>query len=188
MPDQPRLESPLVRFGQTARSDASAAGNEPLMYERPFLDHVNLRGDHTDPAFLEAATGILGAPLPLAPNTWQCLGDLRLFWLGPDEWLLISAAGEGSAMADGLRQATCGLHAAITVISGGQTVIGIEGPQASDLLSRGSTLDLHPRSFGDRCCAQTLVAKSPALVWRLPTIEGSNWPSAAASPTTSGCG
>jgi sarcosine oxidase subunit gamma len=172
MADQPRPESPLVRFGRNACSDAGAAGTAPVMYEVPFLDHVNLRGDHSDPAFVEAVDGILGVPLPLAPNTWQCLGDLRVFWLGPDEWLLITAAGEGSAMADGLRRATCGLHAAIAVISGGQTVIGIEGPQATDLLSRGCTLDLHPRSFGGRCCAQTLVAKSPALIWRLPDDRG----------------
>jgi sarcosine oxidase, subunit gamma len=172
MPDRPRPESPLIRFEHTPRSDADDAGADVPIYERPFLDHVNLRGDGTDPAFVEAVEPVLGTPLPLTPNRWRSFGDLRVFWLGPEEWLLITQAGEGSAMADDLRQATDGLHAAITVISGGQTVIGIEGPQAADLLSRGCTVDLHPRAFGEGCCAQTLVAKAPALIWRLPDDRG----------------
>jgi sarcosine oxidase subunit alpha len=170
--DPPRLESPLVgsRLADRARAGGSGPGVEAC--ERPFLGHINLRGDASDPAFVAAVAGATGAEPPTTPNTWVAAGDLRLFWLGPDEWLIVTLRERKAAVADALRRALADLHTAVTVVSGGQTVVGIGGPRAADLLAKGCTLDLHPRTFGEDRCAQTLFAKAPVLIRRLPGGQG----------------
>ena len=49
-------------------------------------------------------------------------------------------------------------------MSGGQTVITIQGPHARGVLAKGCSLDLHPRVFSPGLCAQTLVAGVGAII------------------------
>ena len=58
----------------------------------PYHGYLNLRGDPNDSGFLEAVREALGQPLPVAPNTFT-QGACRVFWLGPDEWLVMTKPG-----------------------------------------------------------------------------------------------
>jgi sarcosine oxidase gamma subunit len=58
---------------------------------QPGLTHLNLRGDAEDAIFLANAQKALGQALPVKPNT-TTLNEHRAYWLGPDEWLLITEA------------------------------------------------------------------------------------------------
>jgi sarcosine oxidase subunit gamma len=132
------------------------------MGERPYRGLVNLRGPAGDKTFDSAVQEALGVALPSEPNTTAGTtgeGDLRVFWLGPDEWWVVTP-GDGPAMADKLRAALAGQKAAVTDVSESRTCIHISGARARDLLSKGCPLDLHPRVFSAGRCAQSLCAKA----------------------------
>ena len=154
-----RRESPLSQFAADS-SDQSGV----QIGERPFQGHVNLRGDSGDDVFLKAAEGVLRLALPLVPNTVVDNADLKVLWLGPDEWLIITLPNGESAIVESLEAALGDMFSSVTDTTGGQTVIRLSGPSARDLLAKGGPLDLHPRVFGPGRCAQTLVAKAMATI------------------------
>ena len=165
---EPKTESPLASLA--ARP---GTGQDTLvLYERPCLAQIGLRGDAADPAFRAAVASITGLELPTRRNTWRAADELRLFWLGPDEWLIQAPAAREKDLVDALRRALEGQHAAVTVLSGGQTVIGLRGAEAAQVLAKGCTLDLHPRALKAGDCAQTRLAKANVLLHRLPEGEG----------------
>ena len=153
-----RKESPLIEFNAAERSALAERGVR--LREKPFLGHVNVRGDTGDNAFLNAVKTAAGIDLPLEANTYSTGGDVTALWLGPNEWLLICPVDGGSSIADALRKSLGDTFASVTEISGGQTVINIAGEHARDVLAKGCSLDLHPRVFGPGRCAQSLVAKA----------------------------
>ncbi len=158
-------ESPLVRFDLQGRAPDRPRDQGLWLSERAFLGHLNLRGDPGDAAFLEGARGVLGLDLPVEPNTVAGSGALTACWLGPDEWLLmVPDEAAGGALAGRLREALAGQHASVTEVSGGQTVIVLSGPRVREVLAKGCVIDLHPRVFGVGRCAQTHLAKSPAMI------------------------
>ena len=140
---------------------------------RPFRGYLNLRGDPDDAPFLQAFRAAAGLSLPLAPNTFTqrapgsgetAQDDCAVFWLGPDEWLLTLAPGREQALAARLSEALQGLRHALTDLTGGQISLRLAGPGARDVLAGGCSLDLHPRAFKTGQCAQTLLAKTGALL------------------------
>jgi sarcosine oxidase subunit gamma len=153
--------SPLAHLGLAARATEAVAEIEVgvLMGERPYRGLVNLRGPAGDKAFDSAVNKALGVALPVDPNTTTAKDDLRVFWLGPDEWWVVTP-GDGPAMADKLRAALTGQKAAVTDVSESRTCIHIRGTRARDLLAKGCPLDLHPRVFAAGRCAQSLCAKA----------------------------
>jgi sarcosine oxidase subunit gamma len=167
-------ESPLVRFGLAARA-AMAPGQAGIVAcERAFLGHLNLRGDPEDPRFAAAVREIVGVAPPAVPNTVSEAHGNTVYWLGPDEWLLVTPAGRRATIDGELRTALGGLRAAVTDLSGGQTVVVLRGGLVRELLAKGCPLDLHPRAFGIGQCAQSHLAKAPILIRQLdvqPSFE-----------------
>ena len=159
MSDSARRESPLIGF-------AAETGGQPGVQigERPFLGHVNLRGDAGDDAFLKAVEGALGFGLPLTPNTVSGNAGLTALWLGPDEWLIVTPPDGESTVLASLEGALGAIFSSVTDQTGGQTIVRLSGLRARDLLAKGCTLDLHPTAFGPGRCAQTLVAKANATI------------------------
>ena len=159
----------------------------------PYQGYLNLRGDPNDSGFLEAVREALGQPLPVAANTFT-QGACRVFWLGPDEWLVMTGPGmeepsageregaslarkeplarerEGAplareqALATRLADALPGRACALTDLTGGQICIRLSGGNARDALAKGCTLDFHPRVFRPGQCAQTVLGKASMLI------------------------
>ena len=130
------------------------------------LDHVsqiNLRGDGEDADFLKGVEATLGQALPLAPNTITS-GEHHVYWLGPNEWLIVSTATKASALAAGLQDALVNQHVAINDVSGGQVTISLKGDKVRDTLSKGCPIDLHIDAFGPGDCAQSGLAKAGVLM------------------------
>ena len=65
---------------------------------RADLGHINLRGSPANPDFLAAVGGVLHQELPLASNT-MTMADHRVYWLGPNEWQIVTAVDESGALA-----------------------------------------------------------------------------------------
>lgn len=126
------------------------------------IGHINLRGDPERGAFREIAERVLGQPLPVTPNTVS-EGSHRLCWLGPDEWSVVTAAGDVGELLEQLQTALDGEHAAVNDLSGGYAVVRVGGANSRQLLARGCTLDFHPAAFPPGSCAQSGLAKASVL-------------------------
>jgi sarcosine oxidase, subunit gamma len=125
--------------------------------EVAFLALVNLR---VNAALAERVQ----VPLPLAPNTWAAAGGREALSLGPDEWLLVAAPGAAAALVAELEAVLDGVHHSVVDVSANQAVVELAGHDRFDLLAQGCGLDLHPRSWRDGDCAQTLLARVPVLL------------------------
>lgn len=159
-----KQESPLAGRAEALHGTGSAAEAGVTLRERPFLGHISLRGKSEDRAFTGACEKVLGMALPAAPNT-QVEGDgVIVGWVRPTEWLVLAESEACQQRLDGLRTELGDLHSGVVDVSGGQTVIEVRGKHAVDTLSKGTTLDLHPRSFAAGCCTRTLMAHSTIFI------------------------
>ncbi len=125
--------------------------------------HINLRGHGEDVEFLNGVEKTLGQPLPLAPNTVSN-GEHHVYWLGPDEWLIVSTANDASVIVASLQDALIKQHVSINDISGGQVTLRLQGTDVRETLSKGCTIDLHVDAFRPGECAQSGLAKAGALI------------------------
>ena len=158
-----RQESPLA--GCLSNTAAGGTGSPGvILTERRFLGYVNLRGDVGDATFLAAVKGVLGVSIPVAPNTIADGDDITVSWMGPDEWLAILRPGEQTGCVADLSQALGEHHASAVDTTGGYTLVNVSGARRWELLSKGCTLDLHPRSFSPGQCAQTNLGKAGVLL------------------------
>lgn len=163
-------------------------GLEPFLHERPQstsvdcgveisihadAGHINLRGGAGNKDFVAAIENALEQTLPIDANTMSN-AEHRVYWLGPDEWLIVTAADRAADIASRLGAETAAMHAAVNDLSGGQITLGLAGPRVRDLLAKGCTLDLHPDVFSPGDCAQTGLAKANVLLGLIdtgPTFE-----------------
>lgn len=154
-------QSPLAHLGLEGRAESSRGSAGVALAERPFQGIVDLRGrsDEIGPAFEK----IFGFALPLEPNSVGGKGRTSAFWLGPDEWWIVSQS-DNSRVADKLLKGLSGHVAAVTEIGESRTCIRVAGPRARDLIAKGCPLDLHPRVFGPGACAQSLLAKAGVML------------------------
>jgi sarcosine oxidase subunit gamma len=167
MPDSILRESPLARFRLGARATHTPGRAGVIVRERPFLGHINLRGSAMHPRFVGAVSDVLGDGLPLVANTVTDVQGITMYWLGPDEWLIVTPSERRAAIEGELRKVLAGLRVAVTDVSGGQTVLRLHGPHVRDVLAKGCPIDLHPRAFSIGQCAQSHLAKAPVLIGQI---------------------
>jgi sarcosine oxidase, subunit gamma len=105
---------------------------------------------------LPSQVSVRGGPqpgFPVEPNTTAELDDRLVFWLGPDEWLVLGATEADYADA-----------AAAVDVSANRHAFEVSGPDAADVLAQGCSLDLDAIAPGG--CAQTLLARAQVLLYR----------------------
>jgi sarcosine oxidase subunit gamma len=137
---------------------------------RADLGHINLRSSPANPEFLSTVARVLQQELPLAANT-MTMGDHRVYWLGPDEWQVVTAIDDSDELVTELREALARLHASVSDLSGGQIALQISGPRVRDVLAKASTLDLTPAEFSLGACAQSGLAKANMLIGCIDDAE-----------------
>jgi len=138
---------------------------------------VNVRAQGHVAARVGEALGVI---LPVEPNTVATRGQRSALWLGPDEWLVVDDGTPAEEIEASVRQAfngswgsrseplgaRSGSWGSVVDVSANRIVVELSGPHARDVLSRGCSLDLHPRSFRPGMCAQTLLAKTAVILWQ----------------------
>ena len=129
----------------------------------PELGHLNLRGKHSDLAFAAAVRKACGVSLPGAPGM-AVKGDLTIYWLGPDEWSLVTTAAKTPALLAALNEATRGMHVAVNDLSAAFVTLALRGSKVRELLARACTIDLHPSAFPSGASAHTALAKAGVLL------------------------
>jgi sarcosine oxidase subunit gamma len=127
---------------------------------------IDVRGDPRDAGFIRAVESVVDVRMPVEPGT--CAAGLlaQALWLGPDQWLVVTGAQEGSSLSASLRTSLRGIASAVTDVSCARIVYAVGGAHARDLLAKGCPLDLHERAFPAGRCAQTLLAKLSVLIHR----------------------
>ena len=125
-----------------------------LLRELPAPAMLDLRFDPADAAVLHAAQNALALALPLTPGKSAAGANRVVWWLGPDQWLLVVPPGEVPALAHALN----GSASAVDV-SDLRAEFELTGPRAIDVLCKGCAIDLHPRSFGPGDCALTVLSR-----------------------------
>ena len=125
---------------------------------------LNIRGDSSDAAFANAISQALGLELPVEANTFSEYQSRRLYWLGPDEWLLHCDVDETEALQDALGNALSERHHAVTDVSDYYTVLRLRGPDARALIRKGCPLDLHHERFPRGNIAQTRFGHASVLL------------------------
>lgn len=160
-------------LGQFLRDTVAGEKSSVTVEINPDLDYINLRGDPSDRKFLSAVSKVLRDELPLAANHFST-GLSTVYWLGPDEWLIVTLAGDRPTLPTLLDDALQGMHASMNVVTGGQVAMRISGDNAVELLAKGCTLDLHPKTFLPGQCAQTGLGKAGILLSKVddtPTFD-----------------
>ncbi len=162
----PRLGA-LDHLGLAARATREPGAAGVWLGERRFLAKINLRGDPNNAAFMQAAGSALDGVQPTtAPNTAVRTTSLDLLWLGPDEWLLVAAAGGEAALAAQLAAVVTPHGGTVTDVTESRTTVTVAGPRARDVLAKGCPIDLHPRRFRPGDCAQSLLARVGVILLR----------------------
>jgi len=144
--------------------------------ELPFLTQLDLRLDAGDVEAREAIESVIGQ-LPLEPNTVHGGAHAAVLWLGPDEWLIVEPPDGETALGGQLHEALGDAleRVAIVDVSANRTTLELRGPRVRELLEFGCPIDLHPRVFGPRRCAQTLLARANVLIWHLADEPEDTW-------------
>ena len=132
-----------------------------LMTNAPSMARHVLRGRLEA---LSAAEGALGFALPREACRSASLNGTHALWLGPDEWLLLSAPEAG--LGDRL-EAAMGAHPhSLVEVSDRQIGLVVGGPEAEAVLSVGCPLDLDQAAFPVGMCTRTVLSKAEIILWR----------------------
>ena len=167
MPDLFQQQSPLVQIEL-----GEAKGSAPNIKEVPFLGYLNLRGKPGNTAFLAAVLKVLGSEPPIEANTMVESGEYRIYWLGPDEWLVVTPTEQQGKVQADLLAALEGVFSSVVDNSSGLTLVEITGDNAGALLATDCPLDLHPGVFKAGQCAQTRLAKAGMTIAPLRNGDG----------------
>lgn len=168
MSDLFQQQSPIVQIKL-----AGAKGSQPSVREIPFQGFLNLRGKSDNAGFLAAVKKVLSCSLPIEANTVVLAGDYKVYWLGPDEWLVITPTEQQTKVQSELNIALEGIFSSVVDNSSGLTLLNITGDNAANLIARDCPLDLHSSVFKAGQCAQTRLAKAGATV--APLVDGSGF-------------
>ena len=168
MSDLFQQESPLVQIEL-----GEPKGDAPRIEEKPFLGFINLRGRSDRTGFIAGVLKVLGVEAPTQANTVIEAGENRIYWLGPDEWLIVTPAGRQDRLKQDLLAALDGVFSSVVDNSSGLTMVRVTGANAADLIATDCPLDLHPREFKPGQCAQTRLAKTGVTI--APLADGAGF-------------
>jgi len=130
--------------------------------ELPFINKINIRINNNDNEDIVKCGKLINAILPVKPNTYVKNDNVKVIWLGPNEWLITS----NQKLYKNLKKEIGDIHASVTDVSENRTVIRISGEQIFKLLSKFLVLDLEKNLPNESACAQTLFVKVPVLLAR----------------------
>jgi len=136
---------------------------------KPECTILNLRCDIAAPGVREAVGSVLNLPVPEPFNTTVHNDTLRILWIGPNEWQIITEQLDAATLETKLREALTGHHFAVTDVSSNYQILHLSGEPARDILTNGCPLDLHPNVFKPDTCAGSHYFKAAIWIWQPET-------------------
>lgn len=150
---------PLEHLGAELAHRSNPAVN---ITPEPFVAMVDVRLPAT-----AADAELLGIALPTTSNTWVATSLGRAIWLGPGEWLLTSTVHDPDDFADLVRVSVQPLGGAVVDVSAQRIGVRLNGSRVRDLLAKGCSIDLHPRSFTRGTAVQSNIAQAGVILLAL---------------------
>lgn len=129
----------------------------------PPATRLSVRGDRTA---ADRVGHVVGLALPREACRSAEGGRRAALWLGPDEWLLIAAAGEAERMMRDIDGALEGKPTSLVDISDRQIGIDVDGAEAAEAINAFNALDLSAEAFPVGMCTRTLFGKAEIVLWR----------------------
>ena len=121
---------------------------------------LRTRGDEA----IGRAGAAVGLDLAIATGRVAERSGLAALRLAPDEWLLLLAREEESALRAELAKALAGSAGAAVAGGNGLVELVVSGPRSRAFLAKAIALDLHKTSFGPGRCAATGMGKVRAVL------------------------
>jgi len=147
------------------RRPIEGEGGAIRMAERPFLGKFILRADSK--LVIDLVHGAAGLKLPVEALTSATLGDTSILWLGPDEWMIVTAPADADRRFASARAALAQVHHQLVDVGDYYTIIELSGPRSREALMKFTTLDLHPRAFKVGMVAGSVFAHANAVLWQI---------------------
>jgi sarcosine oxidase subunit gamma len=166
MTDDPVRHHGLESFLQGLSAGGESADGIKVAI-RARCRHFNLRGNTDDRDFIAGVEKLLRQALPDEANTFTTNGEHIIYWLGPDEWLVITNETMSEAQSQRYSAALGDHDAALNDLSGGQVLLRLSGARVEKLLAKGCPIDLHESAFPVGACAQSGLAKANVLIARV---------------------
>ncbi len=136
-----------------------------VVSEEAGLGFLALRGTSSDAGFSDGVKQVLGTGLPKGPAQYREIDGNRIFCISPDEWLVVLPQEDVAQTEIALRKQLTG-HYALVDVSGGYTLITLNGSAAEQVLKKSAVYDFHRRNFPIGRSVQTLFAAATALISR----------------------
>ena len=113
----------------------------------------------------------------ICDDTGIILDDGTISRLAPDSYYLTTTTGNLDFVVQWLEWWLIGtgwdVH--ITNVTGGRSSVNVAGPNARDVLSRLTDIDLSTGAFRYMACRQGLVAGAPAILMRIGFVGEAGW-------------
>lgn len=130
----------------------------------------NLQGDPARAGFMAEVERRFGMPAPTLANTASRGADATLLWIGPKSWLWVAHPGAPAPLTpadfERTRDALNRQGGALFDISAGRVAFCLRGEMATTVLAKGCPLDLHARAFAAGHCAQSVLGRVNALIYK----------------------
>jgi sarcosine oxidase subunit gamma len=91
---------------------------------------------------------------------------ITLIGCAPGQWFVIADGHRADGFLTSLRHA-CEAVASVTDHSAGREIVRVSGARARDVLAKGCTIDLNPRSFKPGDAATTRIGLIDATLWQV---------------------
>jgi sarcosine oxidase subunit gamma len=126
---------------------------------------IELQGE---PARIAEWAGAALPEFPRRPNTASCRGDICLFWIAAERWLLHAALAREAELLALAPPQTAPLDISVVLVSDTLTFFNIEGQDAAQIVAIASPLDTHSSVFADNAVSYTEAFGLKALLRRIP--------------------
>lgn len=124
---------------------------------------IDLRGEASTAKFKQAVKAVLGVDLPTRPRTSASKGNIAVFWLSVDQWLISCPRGDQGKLAADLKTALGNLHALVADVSDMRTIIRLEGEHVREVLMKGSSVDFTMPEYKEGAVRRLVFAEIAAL-------------------------
>ncbi|WP_394208944.1 sarcosine oxidase subunit alpha family protein [Enterovibrio calviensis] len=132
------------------------------LHEYDGVSQLILRGEPTA-EFAANVEQVLQLSLPTSACTSSVSERHEVWWLSPDEWLVLSFEESAQQTQASLRAVLSG-HYQVVDVSGGQTLLTLTGSHAIDVLKKSMPYDVDPRHFPIGKCVGTTFAKAQVFI------------------------
>jgi sarcosine oxidase subunit gamma len=125
---------------------------------------ITLRGDLSARALKSGATQAGAVRMP-GQGMANVDGENGLFWMSPDELLVLCPYGEVSERLHVLNDKLGDMFALAVNVSDARALFRVSGPAAREVLAKLCPVDMSPQAFTPGMFRRTRMAQVPAAFW-----------------------